>query len=98
MNEEQPDPPLTGEAQGRIDILTSDELQRIDEAILANASTQWRKVARVAGSAMSTNLGIVPDIPDVFYADRVRKLVAAGKLESQGNLAFMRFSEVRLPP
>ena len=36
-------------------------------------------------------------IPDVFYAQRVRKLVEDGHLEAQGNLAYMRYSEVRLP-
>jgi hypothetical protein len=39
----------------------------------------------------------IPNVPDVYYAQRVCHLVEVGKLESQGNLAFMRFSEVRLP-
>jgi len=38
----------------------------------------------------------VPGIPDIYYANRVRALVEAGRLESQGNLDYMRFSEVRL--
>jgi hypothetical protein len=89
--------PPTAEQQARIDKLTVDHLQKIDEAILANASSQWRKVSRVAGSAMMANSGTVPSIPDIFYAERIRDLVTAGKLESQGNLAAMRFREVRLP-
>ncbi|HMQ04244.1 MAG TPA: DUF3658 domain-containing protein [Pyrinomonadaceae bacterium] len=93
----EPEWPPTEEQQSRINKLTADDLQKIDEAILAHASSQWRKVARIVGSAIDSNSGIVPSIPDIFYAERVRKLVAAGKLESQGNLAFMRFSEVRLP-
>ena len=36
-------------------------------------------------------------IPDVFYSQRVKALVENGLLESQGNLDFMRYSEVRLP-
>ena len=97
--EETPEPewPPNEQQQSRIDKLTADELQKIDDAILTNASSEWRKVARIVGAAMGTNSGIVPSIPDIFYAERVRKFVAAGKLESQGNLAFMRFSEVRLP-
>jgi hypothetical protein len=35
-------------------------------------------------------------IPDVYYGRRIGELVAAGALESQGNLRRMRFSEVRL--
>ena len=38
-----------------------------------------------------------PNIPDVYYAQRVRRLVAVGELESQGNLEYMGYSEVRLP-
>ena len=36
------------------------------------------------------------DVPDGYYAQRVALLVDSGKLESQGNLEYMRFSEVRL--
>ena len=38
-----------------------------------------------------------PNVPDVYYAQRVRRLVAVGELESQGNLEYMRYIEVRLP-
>lgn len=37
-----------------------------------------------------------PGIADVFYAQRVRKLVARGVLEAQGDLARMRHGEVRI--
>jgi hypothetical protein len=93
----EPELPLTEEQQARIDELTADHLRAIDEALLANASSQWRKVARVVGSVVSGNSDNIPKLPDIFFAERVRKLVAAGKLESQGNLNYMRFSEVRLP-
>ncbi|MEK7854836.1 MAG: DUF3658 domain-containing protein, partial [Acidobacteriota bacterium] len=92
----EPEWPPTEEERAQIDELTAEEIEKIDEALLANASTQWRKVARVVGTAMMANSGIVPPIPDIFYAERVRELVAAGKLESQGNLEFMGYSEVRL--
>ena len=39
----------------------------------------------------------IPDVPDIYYAQRVRRLVAVGELESQGNLEYMGYSEVRLP-
>jgi hypothetical protein len=35
-------------------------------------------------------------LPDVYLSQRVRELVESGLLENQGNLARMRFSEVRL--
>ncbi|MEP6848762.1 MAG: DUF3658 domain-containing protein [Acidobacteriota bacterium] len=90
------DEPLTPEEQARVDLLTADEIQAIDEAILANSSHQFRKIARVVGGSMS----LFPDqrgIPDIFYADRVRHLVATGDLEAEGYLPAMGFCEVRLP-
>lgn len=39
----------------------------------------------------------MPGLPDLFYASRVKHLLANGLLESQGDLAHMRYSEVRLP-
>ena len=91
-----PERPTT-EQQSRIDKLTDDHLRLIDEAILANASLQWQKVARVIGSAMDSTVDSVPRVPDSFYAERIRQLVATGQLESEGNLDAMRSCEVRLP-
>ena len=36
-------------------------------------------------------------LPDIYYAQRVLSLVDAGRLEAQGDLKYLRFSEVRLP-
>ncbi len=36
-------------------------------------------------------------LPDVCYATRVVALVNQRKLESAGNLNYMRYSEIRLP-
>ena len=91
----KPDGPMTPEQQSRVDQLTSEEIESIDKALLANCSHQFRKLARVVGMAMDTPIQ-KKRIPDLFYAERIRHLVSEGKLESQGNLNYMRFSEVRL--
>jgi hypothetical protein len=39
----------------------------------------------------------VPGLPDLYYAERIRALVTRGLLLAEGNLKFMRYSEVRLP-
>ena len=39
----------------------------------------------------------VPGLPATFYAQRVRALVHRGLLVAEGNLDYMRYSEVRLP-
>ena len=92
-----PKPPLTEEEyQQRIDALTPADLQRIDDALMANASTQFRKIARVVGIAMSAREED-DRIPDYFYASRVRKLVGEGRLVAQGISNTWGFSEVKLP-
>ena len=97
MKTPMPDAPPSEEQQARIDQLTGEELRTIDDAILANATGPWRKVAMVVGLAISNNVRGIPGIPDVFYAQRVKKLVEEGQLESRGDLNCMRFSEVRQP-
>ena len=99
MTEEipKPDPPWTPEQHAKVALLTEAEIRAIDEALLSNACHRWRKVARVVGTTMSELTNRVEGIPDLFYSKRVRKLVEDGRVESQGNLAYMRFSEVRLP-
>ena len=99
MQEETPipDPPLSPEEEAKVAQLTEKEIKAIDEALMSNVQPRWRKVAMIVGLTMSHLENRVRGIPDLFYAQRVRKLVEAGRLESQGNLAYMRFSEVRLP-
>ncbi len=90
------DPPLTDEQSELVSKLSEAELSNIDEALLSNISTQWRKVARVVGTTMSEQENRIKGIPDIFYAQRVARLVQKGLIESQGNIEAMRFSEVRI--
>jgi ubiquinone biosynthesis protein UbiJ len=90
------DPPLTDEQSELVSKLSEAELSNIDEALLSNISTQWRKVARVVGTTMSEQENRIKGIPDIFYAQRVAHLVQKGHIELQGNIEAMRFSEVRI--
>ncbi len=92
-----PDPPLTKEQIEFVNKLNEIDIKRIDKALLSNTCKYWRKVARVVGTTMLELSENIPGIPDVFYAQRIQHLVEEGKLESEGNLAYMRYSEVRLP-
>jgi hypothetical protein len=93
----EPDPPLS-EEQARVAASLSAELiARIDAELMSHARVNTRKVAMLVGSAMMNPDICVPGLPDLYYAQRVRALVAAGQLVAEGNLAFMCFSEVRLP-
>jgi len=93
---EFPDPPLTPAQAERVARLTSAELEAIDAELLAQAAPTWRKVARLVGMAIGELGDRIPHVQDVFYAQRVKQLVARGQLDSQGNLDYMRYSEVRL--
>src|SRR5438876_9757910 len=43
--------------------------------------SRWRKVATVVAAALGEARGSAAGLPDVYYAQRVRELVAAGRLE-----------------
>ena len=77
--------------------LTDADLEVIDGAILANSSSRWLKVARVVAWTEKALTDRYPGLSYIFYAQRLIHLVEEGCLESQGNLEYMRFSEVRIP-
>jgi hypothetical protein len=78
--------------------LVSAPIDYFDRALLSHATNNWRKVARIVGGALAESWeDSIIQVGDFVLAARVRALVAAGYLESQGDLSEMRFSEVRLP-
>ncbi|MEW8441873.1 MAG: DUF3658 domain-containing protein [Candidatus Thiodiazotropha taylori] len=91
-----PDRALTPEEASLVQNLTEGEVEEIDAALLSNAAEKWRKVARVVGATISDLPNHKKGIPDVYYSLRIQELVGNGSLESRGNLAHMRYSEVRL--
>lgn len=88
---------MDAEEEAMARALTEAQLQRIDEALLAQTTHQWSKVARVIGYTMRDLRSEFLGLPDVFFASRIKHLAATGKIEAAGNLDRMRFSEVRLP-
>src|ERR1700754_3508469 len=91
-----PNPPLTAEEAAPASRLSVEELDAVDAAVLSCARSRWRKVAMVVSLSMEKLEARYPGFSDAFYAHRVRSLVECGKLESNGDLSYMRFSEVRL--
>ncbi|MBL8264719.1 DUF3658 domain-containing protein [Steroidobacter sp.] len=90
-----PNPPLSADEAALVAKLSAKELDRIDATVLECTYEQFRKVAMVVSLCIEKLGTSYPNFSDVFYAERVRALVEAGKLESQGNVSYMRFSEVR---
>lgn len=93
-----PNAPLGEKEIAAVATLRAADYEIIDTAILAHSASHWLKVARVVIHVEDELLGRFPDISHRFYAERLKQLVQAGLLESQGNLNHMRFSEVRIPP
>jgi Protein of unknown function len=91
-----PDTDLSTEDQIAVAKLSSEDIQVIDHALLSECAPSWRKVARVVGAVLNALQETFLEVPDGYYAQRVRALVESGRLESQGNLQHMRSSEVRL--
>lgn len=96
LPEGPPDTELNDEEQRTVVAFSECEVAFIDSVLLADCATSWMKVARIVGTAL-THWPEVAEVPIGFFARRVKALVEAGKLESKGNLDYMRFSEVRLP-
>lgn len=92
---EPEDGTMSEEQLTRVSKLTDDEIAQIDTSIMNHCTHQFRKLARIIFKAMDETEGSRHDIPDLFYAERIRSLVRNGQLESQGDLNKMRFSEVR---
>ena len=99
MSDEIPEAndPLTAEELSAIAKLTAADLQIIDTAILANSSVHWFKVARVVTFTADALHQSYPAFSHAVYAERLAWLADHGRLESQGNLDYMRFSEVSIP-
>lgn len=93
--EKRPDGELTFSQVKLVEKLTKEDIQVIDNALLNNTCNKWRKVARVVGTTMMEISNQFKGIPDVYYSQRLQKLVRNRYLESQGNLSYMRYSEVR---
>jgi hypothetical protein len=81
------------------DKLVSAPITFFDSLLLSKVKTNWLKVAKVVGDALTDQtMGDVFQTGDVVLAARINSLVKNGVLEFQGKSAFaMRFSEVRLP-
>jgi len=92
-----PDGPMSAEEEAIAALLSQQMVEKIDKALLSHAKLRGRKVAVLVGLTMMDPEVRVPGLPDLYYANRVRVLVERGLLVAEGDLDYMRYSEVRLP-
>ena len=96
-DDQEPDGPLSAGQQARVEALSQCQVAAADDALMSAAAPHWQKVARLVAEVMTSNWPNKPSgIADVYYAQRVDRLVQKGILEARGDLRRMRFSEVRL--
>ncbi len=89
--------PLTAAELAAFAALTAEDLQVIDNAILAHCSRRWCQIAEVVRRAADALRPRHPELSPASCAERLIWLVEEGILDSQGNLDDLRFSEVRRP-
>ncbi len=92
-----PDSLLDADEQLIVDHLTEAETQHVDTVLLGHCTTSYRKVAFIIGKTMTPSSEELDHVPFGYLVQRVQHLVESGRLESQGDLDYVRFSEVRIP-
>ena len=91
-----PDTRLSAAEQQLVSLLDQSDLEAIDQALVDNSVASWRTVARVIGGAMVSLKAQLPSVPLGLYVRRIAVLVEGGALLAQGDVDFMRLSEVKL--
>jgi hypothetical protein len=99
MSDEVPqaNPPLSPKEASAVAMLSPTDVEFIDATILSCALPRWLKVAMVVTRTEEKLEAKYPQLSYIFYAMRIQNLADRGRLVSQGDLEYMRFSEVRLP-
>lgn len=91
----QRDPELTSSQLALVSKLTDEQIEEIDQTILNAVDDRFRKVAFIVGSIMVTLENKIEGIQDVYYSQRVYRLVENGDLAAQGFVGRMRYCEVK---
>lgn len=76
--------------------LSAEQVSAVDAGLLSGCTRSWRKVARIVSMATDARVESLSSVPFGFFVRRIAVLVEQGHLESQGDVAHARFSEVRL--
>jgi hypothetical protein len=86
---------LVAEQKSMVDQLSEENVKRVDQALLSNASRQWSRTDRIVLATM-IELDNGMGLPNSYFFRRLGHLVQQGLLESKGDLSDTRSGEVRL--
>ena len=86
------------EALDAIAHLGEHDLLRIDQMILSSLGRDWKKAGFITAGVMISAPDEYEDLPEMFYASRIRMLAEASRIETKGDALVLKAFEVRLPP
>ena len=84
------------EAQDAIARLQAEDLEQIDQSILAALDRGWKQAGLIAAGVMICAPDEYEEIPEAFYIARMRTLAQTARIEVKGDLETLKSSEVRL--
>ena len=74
------------------------DLQNIDRAILSSLGRDWKKAGFITAGVMIAAPDEYEDLPEMFYASRIRALAEASRIETKGDALALKTFEIRLAP
>ena len=89
---------LDQEARDAIARLDENDFLQIDRAILSSLSRDWKKAGFITAGVMIAAPDEYEDLPEMFYASRIRALAEASRIETKGDARALKTFEIRLPP
>ncbi|MBL8255125.1 MAG: hypothetical protein JNJ62_00830 [Pseudoxanthomonas mexicana] len=87
---------LDQEARDAISRLGEYDLQKIDRAILSSLGREWKKAGFITAGVMIAAPDEYEDLPEMFYASRIRALAEASSIETKGDALSLKTFEIRL--
>ena len=89
---------LDQEARDAIARLDERDLLKIDQAILSSLGWEWKKAGFITAGVMIAAPDEYEDLPEMFYASRIRVLAEASRIETKGDARALKTFEIRLAP
>ena len=89
---------LDQEARDAIARLDENDFLQIDRAILSSLSRDWKKAGFITAGVMIAAPDEYEDLPEMFYASRIRVLAEASRIETKGDARALKTFEIRLAP
>jgi len=84
------------EARDAIERLDERDLQLIDGAILTALDREWKQAGLITAGVMIAAPDEYEELPEAFYALRIRALAEAARIETRGDPAVLKTLQIRL--